>query len=210
MDNEKQRSILVVNSEPDIADLFAEMLLMDANDYIITTTFSGNGCISSIKKNKPGLVLMDMELPDVDGWELIKNIKDTNPDTTVVIITSKKPDISDMPRLSMVSDYLIKPVTLDGLLMAVKDAFEIPALLKQCLETIEDCEDYRDMLYPLYQSLKQNILDRKCFILMRQLYPDRTLEHDPESRKQLQYMKEKINLAQKKLDYFKDKNSILA
>ena len=69
---------------------------------------------------------MDIELPDMGGWDLIEKIKKNNPDLPIVVNTSKIPGINDMFRLSMVSDYLMKPVTLDCLHMAVRDAIEIP------------------------------------------------------------------------------------
>ena len=75
MNQEKKKSILVVDSEPEIADLFAEMLLMDVNPYIVTTAFTGKECLSGIKKNKPDMVLMDIELSDIGGWDLIEKIR---------------------------------------------------------------------------------------------------------------------------------------
>lgn len=179
MSKEKSKSILVVNSDPDIADLFAEMLLSDENNYIVTTTFTGKGCLWGINKNKPDMVLMDIELPDMNGWDLTGKIKTNNPDMPIVVITSKIPGIKDMLRLSHVSDYLMKPVTLDGLQMAVKDALEIPSLLDQC------------------------IIDRKRFILMRQLYSTKKLVNDPESRKILDNLKEKINASENEIKHFK-------
>lgn len=210
MTQEKNKSILIVNSEPEISSLFAEMLLMDVNPYIVTTAFTGKECLSGIKKNKPDMVLMDIELPDIGGWDLIEKIKTNNPDMPVVVITSIKPHINEMFRLSQVSDYLIKPVTLDCLHMAVKDAIEIPPLLEKCVKTIKDHREKEDMIYLLYLLLKQNIVDRKRFILMRQLYPDKKLEHDPESKMLLDNLKEKITAAQNEIKCFKNDRFLLA
>ncbi len=209
MNNERKSSILVVNGEPEIADLFAEMLFMDLDPYIVTTTFTGKGCLSGIKKNRPDMVLMDIELPDIDGWELIDKIKKNDPDLPVVVITSRIPGINDMMRLSQVSDYLVKPVTLDCLQMAVKDALEIPRLLDQCLEAVGHREIER-VMYLTYLLVKQNIADRKRFILMRQLYSDRKLDTDPESKKYLSDLKERINSAQTKITQFKSSRFLLA
>jgi two-component system cell cycle response regulator DivK len=210
MSKEKSKSILVVNSEPDMADLFAEMLLLDIHTYIATTTFTGKGCLSGIKKINPDMVLMDIELSDMDGWELIEKIKKNNPDMPVVVITSKIPRINDMFRLSQVSDYLMKPVTLDCLHMAVRDALEIPFLLEQCVNKVKDCKEKEDIMYLLYLMLKQSIVDRKRFILMRQLYPAKQLENDPESQKLLNNLKQKINTAQNELKQFKNNRFLLA
>ncbi|CAG0969331.1 putative transcriptional regulatory protein TcrX [Methanosarcinales archaeon] len=209
MSNEKSKSILIVNSDPDIADLFAEMLLSNENNYIVTTTFTGKGCLWGINKNKPDMVLMDIELPDMNGWNLTEKIKANNPDMPIVVITSKIPGIKDMLRLSHVSDYLMKPVTLDGLQMAVKDAFEIPSLLDQCYKTVIDYKENENMMY-LFYLFKQNIIDRKRFILMRQLYSTKKLVNDPESKKILDNLKEKINASENEIKHFKNKPPIIS
>jgi DNA-binding NtrC family response regulator len=210
MNQEKNKSILVVDSEPEITDLFAEMLLMDVNPYIVTTAFTGKECLLGIEKNNPDMVLMDIELPDIGGWDLIEKIKTNNPDMPVVVITSIKPHINEMFRLSQVSDYLIKPVTLDCLHMAVRDAIEIPPLLEKCVKTIKDHREKEDMIYLVYLLLKQSIIDRKRFILMRQLYPDKKLENDPESKMLLDNLKEKITEAQAEIKCFKNNRFLLA
>lgn len=210
MTDEKKRSILIVNSEPDMADLFAEMLLMDVNPYIVTTALNGKECLCGIKKNKPDIVLMDIELSDIGGWDLIEKIRANDPNMPVVVITSKTPGIDDMLRLSLVSDYLMIPVTLDGLHMAVKDAIEIPLLLEKCVKTFKGYTEKEDMAYLLYLLLKQNITDRKRFFLLRQLYPDRKLENDPENRNILDKLKNNIDAAQTEIKYFKNNGFLLA
>lgn len=209
MINKKKKSILIVNGEPDIADLFAEMLLMVDNKYIFTTTFTAKGCLAGIKKNKPDMVLTDIELPDMDGWDLIEKIKKDHLDMPIVVNASKIPDIRDIFRLSMVSDYLIKPVTLDCLHMAVRDAIEIPSYLEQCIKTIKYHKEKEEILYLLFLLLKQSIIDRKQYILMRQLYPGHKLENDPESKKFLDNLKEKINSAQTEINHFKNNRFLL-
>lgn len=210
MTEKKQESILIVNGEPDIADLFAGMLLMVDDTYIVTTAFTAKECMAGIKKNSPDVVLMDMDLPDMDGWDLIEKIKKNHPDIPIVVSTSKIPLISDIFRLSMVSDYLIKPVTLDCLHMAVRDAIEIPSYLDQCVKTIKYHKEKEDILYLLFLLLKQNITDRKRFILMRQLYPDHKLENDPQGKKLLNNLKEKINSVQTEIKNFKNDRFLLA
>ena len=210
MTKKKPKSILIVNGEPDIAGLFAEMLLMVDNKYICTTTFTAKGCLAIIKKNKPDMVLTDIELPDMDGWDLIEKIKKDHLDIPIVVNTSKIPDIRDIFRLSMVSDYLIKPVTLDCLHLAVRDAIEIPPLLEQCVKTIKYQKEKEDVLYLLFLLLKQSIVDRKRFILMRQLYPDHKLENDVESKKLLDTLKEKISSTQTEINNFKNNRFLLA
>lgn len=207
MDNMSRKSlnyILIVNSEPDIADLFAEMLLMDVEKYIINTAYTGKDCLLTLKRDKPDMILMDIELSDMDGWDLIKKIKESRPHMPVVIVTAKPPAMDDFLRLTMVSDYLMKPVTIDSLFMAVRDALEIPALIDKCIETVKGFrEKDRQHLEQNILLLKQSINDRKLFIMMRQLYPEKELEKYPDFRKMLNTLKIKIDRAHNEINAFK-------
>jgi DNA-binding response OmpR family regulator len=205
----KLSSILIVNSEPDIAELFAEMLLMGDEGYIINTAQTGKGCLNVMEQNLPDLVVLDIEIPDMDGWELIEKIK-KNWEIPVIIITSKPPVIEDFMRISKVSDYLMKPVTLDGLLMAVKDALELPLLIDQCIECVDKYMDKEESMYFLFLLLKQNISDRKQYILMKQLYSDRNRGNAVETKLILDNLKGKINKARNDIEYFKNYNVLFS
>ncbi|MCZ7401592.1 MAG: response regulator [Candidatus Methanoperedens sp.] len=209
MNPKKLSSILIVNREPDIADLFAEMLLMGDELYIISVANTGKGCLQAMERNLPDLVLLDTEIPDMDGWELIGNIKN-NWDIPVIVISSKAPVIEDYMRISLISDYLMKPVTLDGLLMAVKDALELPHLINQCLESVNKYMDKEKSMYNLFLLLKQNISDRKQYILMKQLYSDRNRGSGIETKLMLDNLKGKINKTKNNIDYFKNYKVLVA
>src|SRR5574341_1681509 len=142
-------SILIVNGEPDLAALYAEMLSMDIEKYMINVAYTGEDCLSTLKRYTPDLILLDIELPDMDGWDLVERIKKSGIDIPMIVITSKPPKIEDFCRLVMVSDYLMIPVTIDGLSMAVIEALKVPLILKDCIETIgryTDKEEIRNMM----------------------------------------------------------------
>jgi CheY-like chemotaxis protein len=205
----KSSSILIVNSEPDIAELFAEMLLMGDEVYIINAAKTGKECLQAIERNIPDLVLLDIEIPDMDGWELIGKIKKDR-EMPVIIISSKAPVIEDFMRFSLVSEYLMKPITLDGLLMAVKDALELPQLIDQCIGSVNKYMDKEESMYLLFRLLKQNISDRKQYILMRQLYFDRNRGNGVETKLMLDNLKGKINKARNDIEYFKNYKVLFA
>jgi CheY-like chemotaxis protein len=205
----KLSSILIVNSEPDIAELFAEMLLMGDDSYIINAAHTGKECLLALEQNLPDLILLDTELPDMGGWELIENIK-ANYEIPIIIISSKSPVIEEYMRFSLVSDYLLKPVTLDGLLMAVKDALELPHLIDQCMQSVNKYVDKEESMYLLFLLLKQNISDRKQYILMKQIYSDKNPGNGVETKLILDNLKGKINKARKDIEYFKNYKVLFA
>lgn len=206
MVHKKSNYVLIANSEPEIADLFAEMLLMDVEKYRFKIACTGRDCLSALMKDTPDMVLLDLDLPDMDGWELIKQIKEEKPYTPVVIITSRSPTMDDFSRIHMVSDYLMMPVTADSLHMAVRDALEVPSLLETCIEAVrclKGKEENLSILEKKIMLLKQSINDRKFFIMMRQLYPDIKLRGDPNTRLLLESLRMRIDKAYSEIEEFK-------
>ncbi|MCX9083912.1 MAG: response regulator [Candidatus Methanoperedens sp.] len=206
----RSSSILIVNSKPDISELFAEMLLMGDGEYIINIAKTGKECIKAMERNLPGLVLLDIELADTSGWELIEKIKSNWQEIPVIIVSSKPPSIEDIKRISLVSDYLMRPVTLDGLLMAVKDALELPELLDQCLGRVNKYMEQDGSMYSLFLLLKQNISDRKQYILFKQLYSNNDQDNGVETKLILDNLKVRITKARDNIEYFKNSRVLFA
>lgn len=206
MVNKKPNYVLIANSEPEIANLFAEMLLMDVEKYRFNIACTGKDCLAVLRRDVPDIVLMDIELPDTDGWELVKIIKELKPHMPIVIVTAKPPSMDDFSRIHMVSDYLMRPVTIDSLHIAVKEALEVPSLLETCIEAVrclKDREENLSILEKKIMLLKQSISDRKFFVMMRQLYPGRMLKSDPNTRLMLESLRMRIDRAYSEIEEFK-------
>ncbi len=203
------KSVFIVNRDPDLAALYAEMLLMDVEKYIINTAYSGKSCLSTLKRYIPDLILVDIELDDMDGWDLIEKIKQQEPDIPIIIITAKPPQIEDFSRLTMISDYLIKPVTLDCLHMAAKDALEAPVILNKCMERVRNSPAKEEIISGVEENIrlmKQNIIDRKIFIIMSQIYPSK---NDTHAKVLLNNLKKKIDRMHNEIDNFKNREYLL-
>jgi hypothetical protein len=100
----------------------------------------------------------------------------------------------------------MRPVTLDCLHIAVRDALEVPSLLETCIETVKTLEDKEESLYILEKKillLKQSISDRKFFIMMRQLYPDKELEDGSNTGLLLEGLRIKIDREHSEIEEFK-------
>ncbi len=85
-----KNKILIVEDEESLLKL--ESILLSAKGYIVTGVMDGRSALQEISVNKPDLVLLDIMLPEMDGYEVCKLIKD-NPETAdilVVILTARK------------------------------------------------------------------------------------------------------------------------
>lgn len=76
--------ILLVEDEPDLLEIFEHML----SSYKIIKARDGREAIEKFKFHQPDLVLMDIELPGIDGVEATKRILSIKPDTKVIAITA--------------------------------------------------------------------------------------------------------------------------
>lgn len=114
--------ILLVEDEPNVAKGL-EMILSDEG-YGVEIAPSGRTALEKFQGNGFDLVVSDLRLPDIDGLEVIKDIKELRPETKVIIITGY-PSISsavDAVRMG-VRDYLRKPFSDEDLVGAVRQAF---------------------------------------------------------------------------------------
>ncbi len=206
---QKLKSILIINREPGLAALYAEMLSMSGEKYKLNMAYTGKDGLLFLKRHIPNLILLDIELDDISGWELIEKIKLSVPDIPLIVITARPPGIEDLTRLTMVSDYIARPVTLDCLHMAVKDALEVPVILKKCIEKVKRSPAKDELIFGVEKNIrlmKQSIIDRKIFILMRQIYPD---NRDPNAKILLDNLKDKIERAHNELETFKNRECLL-
>ena len=114
------RTILVVDDDPDAANLVKMQL--EQNGYRVSILGRGGRVIAWASKKQPDLIILDMLLPDVDGLEVLKALKEhpSTSDIPVIIHTVVQDDGS--ARALGAADYLTKPVDKDDLLDSVERA----------------------------------------------------------------------------------------
>jgi len=116
--------ILIVEDEESLLKL--ESILLSTKGYIVTGVMDGRAAMKEIIVNKPDLVLLDIMLPGMDGYEVCKLIKDSpeTADIPVVILTARKSSQDyDRGREVCADAYITKPFksavvieTIEGLL----------------------------------------------------------------------------------------------
>ena len=121
--NNKQnkQKILVVDDEPNIVNLIKLTL---QNHYNIVPAYSGEEALELIEKHNPELVLLDIMMPKMSGYEVLQKIRMNKvfTDVPVVFLTAKGEWKDKMKALSVggSNDYITKPFEPDDLLLRVK------------------------------------------------------------------------------------------
>lgn len=118
---EMKHKILVVDDEEDIISLLKYNLQKEGYDVISAS--DGIEAIEKVNQYNPDLVLLDVMMPKMDGWEVTKNIR-LNKDldsTTIIILTAKGSEIDEVYGLRIgADDFIPKPVSIPKLLARIK------------------------------------------------------------------------------------------
>lgn len=110
--------ILVVDDEKPISDIIKFNLTKEGYDVI--TAADGKEALSLYSDESPDLVLLDQMLPEVDGIEVLRQIR-SNDDTPVIMVTAKDSEIDKVLGLEMgADDYVTKPFSNRELVARVK------------------------------------------------------------------------------------------
>jgi putative nucleotidyltransferase with HDIG domain len=108
--------ILVVDDDPFIRDIVTEVL-QDAGFLVVAAT-NGKEALDQIARVRPQLVLLDLQMPDIDGWQVQAWMRRFEPDTPVVFMTAA-PRARVEAEAHNAAGYLAKPFDLDRLLQTV-------------------------------------------------------------------------------------------
>jgi two-component system alkaline phosphatase synthesis response regulator PhoP len=115
-----QKSILVVDDEADILDMLRYNLSKEG--YNVLTARSGKAALEQAR-HLPDLILLDVMLPEMDGWEVCKQLK-SDPHTATIptlFLTAKGSEVDEVLGLELgADDYIVKPLSVRKLLARVK------------------------------------------------------------------------------------------
>jgi len=107
----EKRRVLCIEDEPEMIDLMK--LILERKGFEVLGAVGGRQGLEAVREHMPDLVLLDLMMPDVDGWEVYRQMKaDTQlRQIPVVIVTAKSQSIDRVLGLHIakVDDYVTKP-----------------------------------------------------------------------------------------------------
>jgi len=133
-----KKKILIADDEPEIVDIVRKML---ENEYDVVTAYDGEEAYQKAKKEKPNLILLDILMPKLDGWEALKKIKSDEElkDIPVSMLTAlplTPEDTRDKP-VDKIENYIVKPFNRTTLLKKIEDIFEREEEARKTYEEIK-------------------------------------------------------------------------
>jgi two-component system response regulator VicR len=123
--NQMGKKIMVVDDEPDTVDLIK--LVLETEGFEVVSAYSGMECLEKLEIEKPAAVLLDIMMPEMDGWEVFKKIREKYEDLPVAMLTVRNQDIDKMLGLHVLKadDYITKPFGRKDLVERVKKMVEL-------------------------------------------------------------------------------------
>lgn len=116
-------TILVIDDERLLCDLLRDMLRRHGHE--VFTAYSGRDGLDTYRQRRPNFTLLDLHLPDMNGIEVLKRIREGNPKAAVMILTGAASDKLERQAQELgVTDFLIKGLSPEVLMSAVTRAVQ--------------------------------------------------------------------------------------
>lgn len=175
---------MIVDDEPGVRALLTDTLRIAGFETIEAD--DGMSALTMLRTNKPALMVIDINMPLMDGFELVERLRSTNDLTPVLMLTARE-DKNDIARGLKIGadDYVIKPFGIEELILRIKAILrrssrssETPALLSCGPIKIDD--DQHSVTFneeeidvsPTEYRLLQVLIEKKGRVLTKKLLLD--------------------------------------
>ncbi|MBX3066912.1 MAG: response regulator [Anaerolineae bacterium] len=122
MSEERAKHIVYIEDDARTVDLVKIVLRREG--FIVTGVNSGRDGLKVIEESIPDLVLLDLMMPDMDGWEVFQSMRanESMRDIPVIVITAKAQSIDKVLGLHIakVNDYITKPFAPNELIQSIR------------------------------------------------------------------------------------------
>jgi len=114
-----QRRILVVDDEDNLRTMLAAALKFEG--YQVVQAANGSEGLRSVKEQRPDLIVLDVMMPELDGFGMLKRLRDAGDRTPVIFLTARTESADTVAGLCLgADDYLAKPFSLEELVARVE------------------------------------------------------------------------------------------
>jgi two-component system alkaline phosphatase synthesis response regulator PhoP len=147
------KKILVVEDDPGIQLSVADEF--ESLGYRVITADNGEEGLQMVREKKPDLIILDIMLPVLDGYEVCKKLRSSGDNTPIIMLTVKDKEIDKVLGLELgADDYVTKPFSLRELVSRVK------AILRRIEERSTEISQYRigevELDFKKYEAAKGN------------------------------------------------------
>jgi two-component system, OmpR family, response regulator len=163
--------LLLVDDDPPILDTLS--LFLEKQGFTIYTADGGEKCISLLGTTRPDLILLDIMMEPMDGWETLLAIRD-NPktrDIPVMMVTAKPPTRDEIQTYGgEVDDYLMKPLDPRIISASVRQTIDSSDQMLRTVEALRARGVDEDRVHEYISLLRRVRLTQKLFGRFRHIW----------------------------------------
>jgi NarL family two-component system response regulator LiaR len=151
--------VLVVDDHPVVREGLMSFLETEGELEVQRAVSTGEEAVEAVQELRPDIVLMDLVMPGMDGVEAIRRIKETSPETRVIVMTSFAQNDKLFPAIKAGTDgYLLKDI-----------------MPKELLDAVRSVHAGRSVLHPdVAQRLMERVSNRGSAVIEEKLTPRET------------------------------------
>ena len=190
MPKSNEATIVVVDDEPAIRDLLATSLKFSG--FAVEMAATGSQAIETIEKNKPDLIVLDVMLPDIDGFTVTRRIRQEGINAPILFLTARDDSQDKIMGLSVGGDdYVTKPFSLEEVVARIRailrrtkeDETETPVIRVADLEINTDSHDVTRGgqlidLSPTQYKLLRYLMENEGRVVSKSQILNRVWEYD--------------------------------
>ena len=166
--------VLIVEDDFELRQLFQKVLTQ--NGYSVKGVENGKAALAALEKEYADLIISDIMMPVMDGYELVRALREVNIQIPVLMITAKDAfDDMRMGFLSGTDDYMVKPVNVNEMVLRVGALLRRAQMINERRLVIGNTELLLDSL-TVTTGEDSYVLPQKEFMLLYKMasYPGRT------------------------------------
>jgi signal transduction histidine kinase/DNA-binding response OmpR family regulator len=164
--------ILIIDDDPNVREVLTRTLLKEG--YAVRTASAGDEGLALARKIMPNVIILDVMMPQKDGWSLLREMKDDPELKSIPVVMHTIIDNRNLGFAIGAQDYLIKPVNPDLLVQTLKRYTQTSQTLN--ILVIDDDPNQRDMLSRIFVKEGWNVRTaeggRSALSLLEQSLPD--------------------------------------
>jgi len=123
--------VIVVDDDVDTVEVFCEYLEIK-NITVLGRGYNGKTAVELYEKHKPDIALLDVMMPEYDGFYALENIKKTNPDAKLIMVTADLTfDTEKKLKELSASAVIYKPYEIDSVIETIHNVYKQTAPLMQ-------------------------------------------------------------------------------
>jgi len=170
----KSKNVLIVDDDSDIIDVIA--LMLRRAGYRTRAATTGEECLKELESETPDLILLDIVMKPMDGWETLRKIKKTpvTKSVPVIMLTAQQLLPKDVEEYGIcIEDYIVKPVSSKDLTNAITHVFARQQMIREKIAAAREAGIDRNYLYEAARLTRVVDVNKRLWDLLVRTYgPD--------------------------------------